>query len=99
MSFHMDPFVKSVPRMPIPGDQLPNQPPIRPLPPYMGSSFTQFCKFWTIMFDMNMMHQRREAASLAHAQLLYRRLLKWASELPRDVWRGGEATDHSTALQ
>ena len=98
MSFHMEPFVKNVPRLPIPGLQLPQTAPIRPLPAYMGGTFTQFCKFWTIMFDVIMMHQRKEAASLAHAQLIYRRLLKWASELPREAKRAGHASDHVLSL-
>jgi hypothetical protein len=98
MSFHMDPFVKSVPRLPIPGLQLPKTAPIRPLPAYMGGTFTRFCTFWTIMFDVIMMHRRKEAASLAHAQLIYRRLLKWASELSGEVKRGSHASDHVVAL-
>jgi hypothetical protein len=99
MSFHMEPFVKSVPHLPIPGLQLPNTAPVRPLPPYMGSTFTQFCKFWTIGFDMNMMHHHKEAMSLAHAELLYRRLLKWATELPKEAKRGSHASDNTLSLQ
>jgi hypothetical protein len=50
------------------------------------------------MFDVNMLQHRNGASSLAHAQLVYRRLLKWASQLPRDVRRGNHAADHAVAL-
>jgi hypothetical protein len=48
---------------------------------------------------MNMMHRRKEPLSLAHAQLLYRRLLKWASELHGEAKRGDPAKDHVVNLQ
>src|SRR5437773_1492069 len=98
MSFHKEPFVKSVPHLPIPGLQLPKTAPIRQLPAYMGATFTNFCKFWAIMFNRNMMFQRKEPASLAHAELIYRKLLKWASELPREIKRGSHASYHALSL-
>lgn len=96
-SFRQAPLVKTPPSFPIPGD-LANVS-WRPLPPYMGETFTSMCKFWLIILDMDWLYYSSDSSlSLSDAESIYQRMLAWADALPGELRRSTETTHHATIM-
>jgi hypothetical protein len=78
----------------------------KPLPTYMGGTFTKFCEFWKIVHEVIWSHYDGDditipydIATLGFAETTYRRLLEWADTLPLMLARGDQNSHHVVTMQ
>ncbi|CAO2658120.1 Nn.00g073800.m01.CDS01 [Neocucurbitaria sp. VM-36] len=98
--------VRFPPMLPIPGDS--NSPvdvsgftwPYRPVPSYVGNTFTTMCKFWVISQEILAVYDLQDKRPLvdrvmpAFAESKYRKLLVWADTLPPCMGNTGYTAAH-----
>jgi len=90
-------FTKFPPLLPKPGSQLSIDESLflkrnETQPKRSGVSFPSFCRFWCIAHDMAAVYYSssgpiHEHVPLAFAETTFRRLLKWANDLPPECRR------------
>lgn len=81
--------------------------PAHPLPGYIGSTFTELCRFWTIVQEVSTVYQEEtsvpltERVPVAFAEAKYRKLLAWSDMLPSAALRSDQdpAPAHVLFLQ
>ncbi|EFQ27245.1 uncharacterized protein GLRG_01740 [Colletotrichum graminicola M1.001] len=95
------------PRMPIPGDaddcedaKSPSGP---HFPAYMGTAFPHVCKLALIAHEMIWMNYGNTLrvggySMVEHMEVLYRRYLEWADNLPLEMVRSGDSSHHVLLL-
>jgi hypothetical protein len=110
-AYFPDRYIKFPPILPIPGDPIrvpslyPFAWPPHALPVYMTQTFSTLCKFWIINQEIDAVYLLKgsmpltDRVSLAFAESKYRKLLAWASELPRQMIRDESSTHDILFLQ
>jgi hypothetical protein len=103
-------YIDHPPLLPIPGDVSHvdefSESTSRPLPDYMGETFTKFCEFWKIFFEVIWTHYDGQLIWIPYdhadhefAEKTYRRLLDWANSLPLALARGNQNPHHVVTMQ
>jgi len=95
------------PRMPIPGDEDDSEDAKSPsgphFPAYMGTAFPHVCKLALIAHEMIWMNYGNTLPVGGHSmvkymEVLYRRYLEWADNLPLEMVRSGDSSHHVLLL-
>ncbi|KAK2039481.1 hypothetical protein LZ31DRAFT_606372 [Colletotrichum somersetense] len=95
------------PRMPIPGDSGDFEDEKSPegphFPAYMGTTFPHVCKLALVAHEMIWMNHGNVLRVVGHSvvehmEVLYRRYLEWAGNLPLEVVRSGDSPHHVLLL-
>lgn len=72
---------------------------------YMGATFPQVCRFWTILHEASIVYSGDAAASwgsratLSFAEYKFRELLAWCNKLPSRLTPGHDRIHHVQVLQ
>lgn len=103
MNYHAPPFIISPPTLPIPGyvktSEKINKIIWRPLPDYMGKTFTHIIGYFLIVHEMVSEYYVLDAdITLPKAESIYRKLLSWADSLPNELSRREENTHHEFTM-
>lgn len=102
--FYHQPGMKCLgapPELPIPN----MEPTGRSSPPYMGCSFPQLCRLWSILSEVGLVYYSDgqspwgSRGSLPFAEYKYRELLAWSNSLPSQLIQDNRNPHHVQILQ